>query len=151
MVTKVLSSSDKYGMLIFGAVYVNAPYQKFAASFRDIQKLKENKVYLDVQEFSRGGAPPRVSEFERLNLDKKDIDELQNGKLGECDLQIFDDIGIFQKKVDWKSPNRYVQANQLLRQQVVDGLTHYMAGGLKSLGSYRELGAKLSRSGFICH
>src|SRR5215211_6704958 len=51
VVTKVLSSSDKFGMLVFGAVYVNAPIEKFAASYRDVKKLKENKVYLDVQEF----------------------------------------------------------------------------------------------------
>src|SRR5438874_2222318 len=71
--TKVLGSSDKYGMLVFGAVYVNAPVEKFAAAFRDVQKLKQNKVYLDVQEFSPGGAQPKLSDFERLALDKKDI------------------------------------------------------------------------------
>jgi hypothetical protein len=30
-------------------VYINAPIEKFATSFRDVKKLKENKVYLDVQ------------------------------------------------------------------------------------------------------
>src|SRR2546422_6748237 len=41
--SKVLGSTDKYGMLVFGAVYINAPIKKFAASFRDVKKLKENK------------------------------------------------------------------------------------------------------------
>ena len=31
VVTKVLGSTDKYGMLVFGAVYINAPIEKFAA------------------------------------------------------------------------------------------------------------------------
>ena len=83
VVTKVLASTDKYGLLVFGAVFVNAPIEKFAASFRDVKKLKENKVYLDVQEFSPGGAPPKLSDFERLVLDKKDIDELQTCKPGD--------------------------------------------------------------------
>lgn len=138
VLTKALSSTDKYGMLIFGAVYVNAPIEKFAASFRDVKKLKENKVYLDVQEFSLGGTAPKISDFERLVLDNKDIDELQACKAGECDLQVFDDIELFQKRVDWKNPNKYVQANQILRQRVTDGMTHYMSGGLKSFGSYRD-------------
>jgi hypothetical protein len=138
VVTKALSSSDKYGMLVFGAVYVNAPVEKFAASFRDVKKLKENKVYLDVQEFSPGGAPPKISDFERLVLDKKDIDELHNCKPGGCDLQVFDDIGVFQKKVDWTSTDKYTQANQVLRQRVTDGMTQYMTGGLKAFGSYRD-------------
>ena len=87
----------------FGAVYVNAPIEKFATLYRDVKKLKENKVYLDVQEFSPGGAPPKISDFERLSLDRKDIDELKTCKPGECDLQIFDDIDALQKKIDWNS------------------------------------------------
>ncbi|MEO7651917.1 MAG: hypothetical protein ABIZ80_15745 [Bryobacteraceae bacterium] len=138
VITRVLSSTDKYGMLVFGAVYINAPMEKFASSFRDVKILKQNKVYLDVQEFSPGGAPPKTSDFDRLVLDKKDIDQLRNCKQGECDLQVFDDLTAFQKKVDWSSPNRYVQANSILRQRVTDGLTQYMTGGLKSFGSYRD-------------
>jgi hypothetical protein len=138
VVTKVLSSTDNYGMLVAGAVYINAPIDRFAPSFRDVKKLKENKVYLDVQEFSPGGAPPKLADFERLVLDKKDIDELQGCKPGSCDLQVFDDLEVFQKKVDWSSSNKYVQANALLRQRVLDGMTTYLTGGLKAFGSYRD-------------
>ena len=138
VVTKVLGSTDNYGMLVAGAVYINAPIEKFAPSFRDVKKLKENKVYLDVQEFSPGGAPPKLSDFERLVLDKKDIDELQGCKPGSCDLQVFDDLEVFQKNVDWNSSNRYVQANAVLRQRVLDGMTTYLTGGLKAFGSYRD-------------
>jgi hypothetical protein len=138
VVTKVLASTDKYGLLVFGAVFVNAPIEKFAASFRDVKKLKENKVYLDVQEFSPGGAPPKLADFERLVLDKKDIDELQTCKPGDCDLQVFDDIGVIQKKIDWSAKDKYVHANAVLRQRVLDGMTAYLAGGLKSFGSYRD-------------
>jgi len=144
VVTKVLGSSDKYGMLVFGAVYVNASTEKFAALYRDVKKLKENKVYLDVQEFSPGGAPPKISDFERLSLDRKDIDQLKTCKPGECDLQIFDDIDALQKKIDWNSNNKYVQANQILRQRVTDGMTLYMTGGLKAFGSYRDREKPLS-------
>lgn len=138
VVTKVLSSSDKYGMLVFGAVYVNAPIEKFAAAFRDVKKLKENKVYLDVQEFSLGGAPPKISDFERLSLDNKDIDDLQACKSGECDIQVFDDLEALQKKINWNAPNKYTHANQVLRQRVTDGMTLYIKSGLKSFGSYRD-------------
>lgn len=138
VVTKVLGSSDKYGMLVFGAVYVNAPIEKFAASFRDVKALKTNKVYLDVQEFSPGGVPPKLSDFERLILDKKDIDELQTCKPGDCNIQVFDDLGELQKKINWNAKDKYVQANAILRQRVLEGLTQYLAGGLKVIGSYRD-------------
>ncbi|MGH9720384.1 MAG: hypothetical protein ACRD8O_09240 [Bryobacteraceae bacterium] len=138
VVTKILPSANNLGMLIVGAVYINSPIERFASSFRDVKKLKENRVYLDVQEFSPAGTPPKLSDFERLVLDKKDIDELQKCRPGDCDLQIFDDIEAFQKKVDWDSANKYVQANGVLRQRVLDGLTTYMTGGLKAFGSYRD-------------
>jgi len=138
VVTKVLSSSDKYGMLVFGAVYVNAPVEKFAASYRDVKKLKENKVYLDVQEFGIGGAPPKISDFERLSLDRKDIDELKGCKPGDCELQVFDDLPELQKRIDWNSKDKYVLANQMLRQRVTDGMATYLKGGLKAFGSYRD-------------
>src|SRR5215831_4011563 len=51
VVTKVLESGDaKYGLLVFGAVHVNAPIDRFAAVVRDFSALLQNKVYLNVQE-----------------------------------------------------------------------------------------------------
>ena len=137
VVTKVLNSAGNYGVLVFGAVYINSPIEKFVRSFRNIQKLKENKVYLDLQEFSVGGAPPKLSDFDRLTLEKKDIDELETCKPGDCDIQVFDDLEAFQKRIDWKS-DRYAQANRAVRQRVLEGMTTYLAGGLKAFGNYRD-------------
>src|SRR3954447_9676198 len=64
VVTKVLESGDaKYGMLVFGAVYVNASVDRFAAVVKDFPALLQNKVYLKVQEFSTIGAPPKPADF----------------------------------------------------------------------------------------
>jgi hypothetical protein len=50
VVTKVLESGDKkYGMLVFGGVYINTTVERFAESYRDVKSLLEDKVYLDVQ------------------------------------------------------------------------------------------------------
>lgn len=138
VVTKVMESGDKkYGLLVFGAVYINAPVERYAAAVKDIQALLKNKVYMAVQEFSPNGAPPKPSDFDRFELEKKDIDQAQNCKPGDCDLQVFN-IAEFQKKVDWKSPDRYDQANKLSRQKLYEGVTTYLKDGLKGLGSYRD-------------
>jgi len=138
VVTKVLASGDTtYGILVFGGVYVNAPIAKFAEVYRDVSKLEKEKVYLAVQQFSRIGAPPKLSDFDRLELEQKDIDQLEHCKPGDCDLQVFDIVD-FKKRVDWKSKDKYAQANQLMRQRFFEGMTRYVAGGLKSLGSYTD-------------
>ena len=91
-----------------------------------------------MQEFSAGGTPPKESDFARLTLDNKDIDELRTCKPGDCDLQVFDNLEAFQGKIDWNSNNRYTQVNQLVRRRAVDGITAYQTGGLKALGSYHD-------------
>jgi hypothetical protein len=138
VVTKVLASGDTtYGVLVFGGVYINAPILKFAEVCRDVRKLQGDKVYLVVQDFSPAGAPPKLSDFDRLELERKDIDQLEDCKPGDCDLQVFDIVD-FRKKVDWKSKDKYALANQLVRQRLYEGMTRYMAGGLKALGSYQD-------------
>jgi hypothetical protein len=137
VVTKVLESADKkYGVLVFGGVYINASIEKFAASYRDVKTLLEDKVYLDVKEFNEAG-PPTLSDFDRLSFERKDIDAIQKCKPRHCDLQVFD-VTAFQKQINWRSRDRYDQFNKLARQRIFDGLAKYMAGGLKALGSYTD-------------
>jgi hypothetical protein len=144
VVTKVLTSGDaKYGMLVFGAVYINAPVEKFAAAVKDFNKLLENKVYLKVQEFSPIGAPPKAADFAGMTLDKKDVDELQTCKPGDCDIQILN-VEDLQKRVDWKSANRYEQANQIVRDKILQGMITYQKDGLKGLGSYKDRSQPMS-------
>ena len=135
---EVLASGDTtYGTLILGGVYVNAPISKFAEVCRDISKLEGEKGYIAVQEFSHAGTPPNLSDFDRLDLERRDIDQLEHCKPGDCDFQVFDIVG-FKKRVNWKAKDKYAQANQLVRQRIYEGMTRYQAGGLKSLGSYTD-------------
>jgi hypothetical protein len=138
VVTKVLESGDpKYGILVFGGVYINTTIEKFAASYRDVKALLEDKVYLDVQEFNEVGTPPKLSDFDRLSLGRKDIDALEKCKPNDCDLQVFN-ILAFQKQINWHASDKYDQVNKLFRQRVYDGVNKYAAGGLKSFGSYTD-------------
>ncbi len=143
ILTKVLSSQDKYGLLVFGAVYIKAPISKFAEAVRDVNSLLENKVYLAVQEFSQGAAPPKLADFDRLELEKKDVDELHNCKPGECDIQIIR-IEEARNRIDWSTKDRYAQVNKLARERIYEGMATYMKGGLKAMGSYRDRSKPLS-------
>jgi hypothetical protein len=138
VVTKVLQSDDKkYGILVFGGVYINSTVEHFAESYRDVKKLLEDKVYLDVQAFNEVGSPPKLSDFDRLALGRKDVDAMQKCKPNDCDLQVFDIIA-FQKQIDWNAIDKYDQVNKLFRQRVYDGVTKYISGGLKAFGSYTD-------------
>ena len=138
VVTKTLDSGDpKYGNLVFGAVYVDAPVAKFGTVVQEINRLTENKVYKAVGAFSVNGAAPKASDFASLTFENKDIDELGKCKPGDCDLQIIQ-IEDFQKQVNWKAADRYALANNILRGNIQRGVEAYMKGGLKSIGAYRD-------------
>ncbi len=137
VVTRVLDSPDKkYGVLVFGGVYINASIEQFAASYRDVKTLLEDKVYRDVQEFNVAG-PPTLSDFIRLSFERKDIDAIQNCKPRHCDIQVFD-VAAFQKQINWNSKKKYDQFNELARQRICEGLAKYVSGGLQALGSYTD-------------
>jgi hypothetical protein len=145
IVTKVLPSGDtKYGVLVLGAVYVNAPAEKFAAVYKDVNRLRKLKVYLDLQPFSVGGAPVKLSDFDRVTLNRKDIDELRDCAPGDCDLQL-GNVEAVRKQIRWGSPEQYDQANKVARQAMFDLLQHYQSGGLKSLASYEDRGKPFNR------
>ncbi len=137
VVTKILDSPDKYGILVFGGVWVNAPVEKFAEVFRDVEKLQQEKVYLIVREFGRIGREPRLSDFDALAFDDGDIDDLGDCKPGDCEIQVMN-IEKFQRLVDWKARAKYAQANRVLRRLFFEGVQLYRQGGLEALGAYRD-------------
>ena len=138
IVTKVLPSPDKLGLLVFGAVYVNASIQKFAKIYEDVGKLQGETVYLAVQEFAKNGSPVKLSDFDRVEFDKSDIDKLERCTPGDCDLQLLNGQEIKQQ-IDWKSKDKYAVVNKYVRQRAYDRANVYMNGGLKALGSYTDL------------
>ena len=138
IVTKVLESSDqKYGVLVFGAVYIDGSIQDFAAAFRDVRNLLGDKVHRDVKEFSVDNAAPSLADFDRLRLDHKDIDALEKCRAGHCDLQVFD-VASFQRQINWGAKDKYEQVNRVARKRVYDATVQYLSGGLKAFGSYTD-------------
>src|SRR5260370_3152200 len=138
VVTKILECGDKkYGMLVFGGVYINTTIERFAESYRDVKSLLEDKVYLDVQAFNELGSPPKLSDFDRIAFSRKDIDALQKCKPNDCDLQVFDVVAL-QKRIDWNSVDKYDQVNKFARQRLFEVVTTYISGGLKAFGSYTD-------------
>jgi hypothetical protein len=145
IVTKVLPSGDtKYGVLVLGAVYVNGPAEKFAEVYKDVNRLRKLKVYLDLQTFSIGGAPAKLSDFDRVTLARKDVDGLKDCAPGDCDLQMAN-VEAIRKQIKWGSPEQYDQVNKVARQAMFDLTQRYQTGGLAALASYEDRGKPFNR------
>jgi hypothetical protein len=145
VVTKVRPSGDrKFGVLVLGAVYVNAPAEKFAAVYKDASRLRKLKVYLDLQTFSVGGAPVKLSDFDRVTISRKDVDALKGCAPGDCDLQLAN-VEAVRKQIEWGTPGQYDQVNRVARQAMFELIQHYQSVGLKGLANYEDRGKSFNR------
>jgi len=133
---KVIDTGEKPEVVIFGGVYVDAPVESYLRVYRNVKELEKEEAFLAVEVFSD---PPKLSDLDRLELPKDDIDSLKDCKVNDCEVQVVaTDIQTLQKTIDWESDSRYDQVNALARGELYEALLIYQKGGLRALGSYRD-------------
>jgi hypothetical protein len=84
-VAKVIESRIPDEVFVFGSVYVEASPERYLQLATDVDALRKLPGYLAVQSFSD---PPQISDLEGFTLEKQDMDELKNCKLGHCEVQL---------------------------------------------------------------
>jgi hypothetical protein len=135
-VAKVIESRTPDEVFVFGSVYVEASPEKYVELASDIDALRKLPGYLAIQSFSD---PPQLSDLAGFALEKQDIDELKNCKVGHCEVQLpTEAMEGFKRSVDWSAPDVANRVNQLARQMALQALLNYMDGGNTALGVYRD-------------
>jgi len=98
--------------------------------------LRKLPGYLAIQSFSD---PPQLSDLEGFTLERQDIEELKNCKLGRCEVQLpTEAMDGFKQSIDWSAPDVANRVNHLARQMALQALLNYMNGGNTALGVYRD-------------
>jgi hypothetical protein len=135
-VAKVIESRTPDEVFVFGSVYVEASPESYLKLASDVNALRKLPGYLAIQSFSD---PPQLSDLEGFTLEKQDIDELKNCKVGHCEVQLpakaMEDI---KQSIDWSAPDVANRVNHLARQMAFQALLNYMHGGNTALGDYRD-------------
>ena len=135
-VAKVIDSRTPDEVFVFGSVYVEASAESYLKLASDVNALRNLPGYLAIQSFTD---PPQLSDLEGFTLEKQDIDELKNCKVGRCELQLpteaMEDI---KQSIDWSAPDVADRVNHLARQMAFQALLNYMNGGNTALGVYRD-------------
>jgi hypothetical protein len=133
---KVIDTRDRAEVVIFGAVFVNAPIQTYIDMYRDIESLAGTEAYLAVGEFS---SPPELADVDGLTLDEQDIKDLKDCRPGKCALQFpLRSITDARAEIDWDALDVGDQVNRLLRRLAVRGVRMYQAGGLEAIGAWQD-------------
>jgi hypothetical protein len=135
-IAKVIESRTPDEVFVFGSVYVDASPESYLKLASDVNALRKLPGYLAIQSFSD---PPQLSDLEGFTLEKQDIDELKNCKMGHCEVQLpTEAMEQINQSIDWSAPDVVDRVNHLARQMAFQALRNYMNGGNMALGVYRD-------------
>jgi hypothetical protein len=133
---ETLRPSYKSEIATAGVVRIPASKQCFLEQFKDIASfIGGSRMVVEVGKFSD---PPASSDLEKLTLDPKDIDALQNCRVGACGVKLPADFIEHFGEVDWASPDSGFQAQSLFRQLLLNYVRAYLARDGAALAEYRD-------------
>ena len=135
-ITKLLDADPSREVVVFGAVWINAPIQRYTEAVRDIETFERGKGFLLTKRIS---SPPSLEDFSAMHIPEEDLKDLQNCQVGDCKIKLSEEaLRRVQSAVDWKASNRQAVADAVIRQLALEYVQGYLAGGDERLAVYRE-------------
>jgi len=135
-VSKLLESDPSKEVAIFGAVWINAPVDRYLTAVRDIERFETGDSFRVTKKVS---TPPKIEDFAQLKLPDDDIEDLRSCKVGQCEIKLAESaIERMRREIQWTRPDAREQVNRLSRQIALDFVTSYLRGGNAELAVYRD-------------
>ena len=135
-VTKMLDSDASKEVAVFGAVWVNAPVERYLEAVRDIERFESGGAFRVTRKLS---TPPTLEDFDQLSLSDEDVKDLRSCQVAQCEVKLASAaIERMRHEIDWSKPDAPEQANRLARQIAFEYVTGYLKGGNSELAVYRD-------------
>ncbi|MCA1577483.1 MAG: hypothetical protein LC794_09000 [Acidobacteria bacterium] len=127
---------DKREIAVSGLVNLRANADEFLRSYRDSLTRKSNAAVLEVGMFS---SSPSVADLEKLTLEAKDVEDLKNCVVGNCELKLSAAmIERFGRDVNWQAADYARQATQLYKTMLLEYVNDYRSRGDAALIAYND-------------
>jgi hypothetical protein len=127
-----------------GAVYIDAPSERFVERFRDIVRFEGGP---GIPQIARFGSPAKLQDLASLTLPPADLATLRLCRPGECDVKLSAAAMLrFRDEVDWASPKAARQADEVAREMIFALVRAYQTEGNAALGHYDDGDETLSVS-----
>jgi hypothetical protein len=118
-----------------GAVHIRATAERMADVLQDVERLESGKGFIRTRRLSD---PPRLADFDALELPAEDIAALRRCRPGDCDVKLgtgaFDQLARF----DWAAPDVTARIDALARKLSLDYIEAYRRGGNAELAIYLD-------------
>jgi hypothetical protein len=135
-VVRSIPTSDKAEIAVSGLVPISTVADDFLRSYRDTMLQKSNKAILEIGAFS---GQPSLADVETLTLESRDIEDLKECLVGECQLKLSAAmIERFRKEIDWSAADCKARVTNLFKQMLFEYVKDYRARGEAALIEYND-------------
>jgi hypothetical protein len=135
-VVRLSPVSDKREIAVAGLVNIRAGADEFLRSYRESMTRKNNSAILEIGSFS---SQPTLNDLESLTLETRDIEDLKECVVGECQVKLSAAmIERFRKEIDWTAPDYALKVNNLFKQMLFEYVRDYRTRGEAALIQYND-------------
>jgi hypothetical protein len=131
-----IPTSDKAEIAVSGLVNIRAGADEFLRSYRESMTRKSNAAILEIGAFGNQASP---ADLETLTLEPRDIEDLKECVVGECQIKLSAAmIERFRKEIDWNAADCAARVTNLFRQMLFEYVKDYRARGEAALIEYND-------------
>lgn len=135
-IVKVAPIQDKQEVAVSGLVSLRPNADEFLRSYRDSLTRRNNAAVMEIGTF---GAVPTLADLQNLTLETKDIEDLKECVVGDCQIKLSSSmIERFAGEVNWQAEDYAQQATQLFKQMLLEYVKDYRARGDAALIQYHD-------------
>jgi hypothetical protein len=129
VLTKILETSVKNEVAVFGAVWMDASINEFLRRYRDIENFEKGPGILNTKKIN---ASPRLEDFVDLTFPEEDLDALPECEVGDCEVKVDEPALLrLQKEIDWSAEDAHDRATAQRRSR--SALEKYLEMGKQQM------------------
>ncbi len=134
-VAKLLETTERREVAVFGMIQINVPAEFFVEQFRDIVRFKESPMVPQIGKFSD---PPRPEDLGRLTMEESDLEALTHCRAGDCPVKASAEIMERFRREAAASPVSKERGNSAVRKILAEYARDYAEHGNSALLAYRD-------------
>ena len=135
-VVRSIPTSDKAEIAVTGLVNIRAAADEFLRSYRDSMARKNNAAILEIGAFGR---EPSLADLETLTLEARDIEDLKECVVGECQIKLSAAmIERFRREINWDAADSPAKVTSLFKQMLSEYVKDYRSRGEAALIEYND-------------
>ncbi len=132
-IAKIVQAKEDRETAVVGIIRIDVPLEFFLQRYSDLSGLHSRDGILQIEKVR---APPSLDDFAALRFPEKDLKDLKNGTVGDCEVKLPQEVlQRLRADVDW-SGDAHAEVNAIIREMLFRRTNNYLSSGLSGLAPY---------------